>query len=174
MKIGAKLYCRSVGTPVYVGRVRALAAISLLLLSGCSSDAPKTETKAAAPVLPVDESRWLPSKDQLSASVVPDHAIAPSLPPGGTVGDYKNARESWQLALVRMPSNDKAAFLLLDVRKAETNPQYLAHMGGYFGLSDGKPLYVFAKGPFVAAVKGLPMEQADPIARTFAARIPLQ
>lgn len=72
-----------------------------------------------------------------------------------------------------MPSNDKAAFLLLDVKKAMTAPQYLPNMGGFFGLQNNVPLYVFAKGPYVAMVKGLAMDQADPIARTFAARIPL-
>ncbi|MCU1258201.1 MAG: hypothetical protein JWO80_1086 [Bryobacterales bacterium] len=122
--------------------------------------------------MPADESRRLPSKDQMSTRVVADHLIDPSLAPGGTLGDYKGAKGSYQLGLIHMASNDKAAFFLLDVKKILSNPQYLPNMGGFFGMRDGTALYVFAKGPYVASVKGLKMDDADPIARTFAARIP--
>jgi hypothetical protein len=124
--------------------------------------------------LPADESRWFPSKDQVGTHVVAGHLLDKSIAPGGTVGEYRNAQGSYQLGLIHMPSNDKAAFLLLDVKKVMAAPQYLPNMGGYFGMQDGVPLYVFAKGPYVAVLKGLAMERADPLARTFAARIPLQ
>jgi hypothetical protein len=151
--------------------MRACAVSLLMILAGCSGGAPK-ETKAAPVTPPPDESRRLPSKDQLSTRVVAEHLLDQSIAPGGTVGEYKDARGSYQLGLIHMPSNDKAAFLLLDVKKVMAGPRYLPNMGGYFGMRDGVPLYVFAKGEYVAIVKGLAMERADPIARTFAARIP--
>ena len=76
--------------------------------------------------------------------------------------------------LVRLPSNEKAAFLLLDVKKLMTSPHYLAHMGGFAGQKDGAPFYVFVKGPFVAAIAGKPEVEADVLARIFAGRLPLK
>jgi len=74
---------------------------------------------------------------------------------------------------VRLPSNEKAAFLLLDMKKAMTEAHYLAHMGGFAGKRNGKSFYVFAKGPFVAAVEGRAEPEADALARVFAGRLPL-
>jgi hypothetical protein len=156
--------------PLYGGFMRFYLILFCLFLCACTNNTAPVETKAAP--IPADESRLLPSKDQVSTRVVADHLLDPALAPGGTLGEYKNAQGSYQLGLIHMASNDKAAFFLLDVKKLLTNPHYLPNMGGYFGTRDGAPLYVFAKGPYVASLKGLPEEQADPLARTFAARIP--
>lgn len=153
--------------------MRACVALLLaLLLAGCSAEAPRPEKKAATVVPPVDESRWLPSKNLVSTHVVAEKLLDPSIAPGGTVGEYRDAEDTYQLGLIRMPSSDKAAFLLLDVKKVMNASKYLPNMGGYFGTQGEIALYVFAKGPYVAVVKGLGMEKADPIARTFAALIP--
>ena len=121
---------------------------------------------------PPDEARYLPFKDRVSTRVVPDHLLGPTLPPGGTLGEYRGAKSAYRLGLIHLSSNEKAAFFLLDVKKAMSAPKYLPNMGGFYGMAGGQPLYVFAKGPYVAMVKGLEMEAADPIARVFAARIP--
>jgi hypothetical protein len=115
--------------------------------------------------------RFFPLTGQLAIKEVPNHIFNnPAFPPG-VLADYKG----YQLFLIRTASNQKAAFLLLDYKKTLRAPRYLANMGGFFGVdSTDRPHYVFAKGPFLAGVIGLPQEQADPIARQFAGRIPLQ
>ncbi len=119
-----------------------------------------------------DEGRYFPAKDRVSLRVVADHVLGGTLAPGGTVGEYRNAKGAYQLGLIHLASSEKAAFFLLDVKKVMGNAKYLAHMGGYQGVKDGKPFYVFAKGPYVAFVSGLEYEPADLVARTFATRIP--
>jgi len=121
-----------------------------------------------------DDLSLLPKENLTGSSAIAAHLLGPSIAPGGVLGNYKDARGPYQLLLVRMATNDKAAFLLLDLKKLMTEPHYLAHMGGYAGKKDGKPFYVFAKGPFVAAVQGKPEPQADLLARIFAARLPLR
>lgn len=116
----------------------------------------------------------LPPSHLIDSKVVAAHLFAPSLPPGGVVGEYREQKGGYRLLLVRMPTNDKAAFLLLDIKKLMTMPHYLAHMGGFAGSKDGQPFYVFAKGPFVAAIAGKPESEADLLARFFAGRLPLK
>jgi len=124
--------------------------------------------------LAADDLSLLPREHLIGSSAVPAHLLAPSLQNGGVQGNYKDAKGSYRLLLVRLPTNDKAAFLLLDLKKLMTDAHYVAHMGGYAGKKDGKPFFVLAKGPFVAAVEGKPEHDADMLARVFAARLPLK
>jgi hypothetical protein len=73
--------------------------------------------------------------------------------------------------LLKMADPQKAAFLLLDWKSVMPESKYLASMGGYFGTDQGKPVYVFAKGPYLAGFVGLSEEKADPEARRFAAKL---
>ena len=120
------------------------------------------------------DTRLLPPAHLIDSKVVEAHLLAPSLKPGGLLGNYRDAKGEYRLMLVRMPTNEKAAFLLLDIKKLMTEPHYLAHMGGFAGKKDGVPFYVFAKGPFVAAIAGKPENEADLLARVFAGRLPLK
>ena len=115
----------------------------------------------------------LPPAHLVDSKAVPDHLLAKSLAAGGVLGNYRDAAGAYQLLLVRCASNDKAAFLLLDVKKLMGEPHYLAHMGGFAGKKEGQWFYMFAKGPFIAVVQGKPEAQADVLARVFAARLPL-
>jgi len=121
-----------------------------------------------------DDTALLPKVNLIGTKVVPSHLLDPSLAAGGVLGNYKDRKGAFQLMLVRLPSNDKAAFLLLDVKKLMTEDHYLAHMGGFAGKKGGQPFYAFAKGPFLAVVQGRPEAEADVLARLFAARIPLR
>ena len=122
-------------------------------------------------VVAADDQRCFPLTGRTAIKQVPDHILGNSALPGGIVADYAG----YQLFLIRTASTQKAAFLLLDYKKILQSPKYLANMGGYFGMDAAhRPNYVFAKGPFLAGVIGLDQEKADPVARTFAARIPLQ
>ncbi len=121
-----------------------------------------------------DDTRLLPSANLVRSETASAHLLGPTLGPGGVVGNYRDQKGEYRLLLVRLPTNEKAAFLLLDVKKLMTEPHYLPHMGGFAGKKDGTPFYVFAKGPFVAAIAGKPEKEADVLARVFAARLPLK
>ena len=143
-------------------------AITFLLIGCSNSPAPETPKASVTVPTPADESSYFPKKDLAGTRVVANHILDPSIPYGGTAGDYGK----YQVILVRAESGDKAAFLLLDGKKLLEKPRYLAHMGGYFGTKDGAPVYVFAKGSFLVWMKGLDYEAADVAARIFAARLP--
>ncbi len=117
-----------------------------------------------------DDPRCFPGIDRVSLKEVPAHLMNNPALPGGLLAEYKDH----QLFLIRTSSADKAGFLLLDYKKTLKDPKYLANMGGFYGEDRGRPAYVFAKGVFVAGVMGLDREKADPVARAFAARIPLR
>jgi hypothetical protein len=112
-----------------------------------------------------------PLAGQVKMQVVPDHLMGKEFMPGGNLADYKTRDGEYELFLVQAADAQSAAFLLLDWKSAIPGAKYLAHMGGYAGTDDGKPIYVFAKGPYLAGVAGLAEEKADPVARTFAAKL---
>jgi hypothetical protein len=103
--------------------------------------------------------------------LVPDHLLGKDFMPGGNLADYKTAVGEYQIFLIEAPDAHSAAFVLLDWKNAIPDAKYLAHMGGYFGMDQGKPLYIFAKGPYVVGLVGLAEDKADPEARRFAARL---
>ena len=127
-----------------------------------------------SPALYADDMALLPKAHLVGSTVRPAHLIAPSISAGGVAGTYKDTKGAYQQMLVRLPTTEKAAFLLLDVKKLMTAPRYLPHIGGFFGQKEGKPFYVFAKGPFLAVIEGKPEPEAEVLARIFAARLPLR
>jgi hypothetical protein len=60
---------------------------------------------------------------------------------------------------------------LLDAKAMLTDPHYLANMGGYFGVDDKKPFYMFADKQYLAGIVGLEEDLADPMARRLALRL---
>lgn len=151
--------------------MRAGFCVVALFLTACGS-APEKKAAAPPPPAPVkDDTALLLPLHRTAAQVVPDHVLGIAAMPGGSVGDYDDAGKKYQLFVIETDTPDNAAFLLLDMKAALTNPAYLAQMGGYFGTRDGKGVYVFAKSKFLAGVAGLDKDAADPIARELAARL---
>jgi len=70
-----------------------------------------------------------------------------------------------------LPNPQDAAFLLLDWNKALAGAKLVPSFGGYFGQDAGRPVFVFAKGAWIAGVAGLPEKDADMAARTLAAHL---
>jgi hypothetical protein len=103
--------------------------------------------------------------------LVPDHLLGKSFLPGGNLAQYKRGARSYQVFLIHAADAQKAAFLLVDWHHAMTQPQYLPNMGGYFGMDQGTPVYVFSKGPYVAGWVGLPQAEADRLARQLATHL---
>ena len=149
--------------------MRIILLLSILCLS-CSTPVPQVRhVEAITP--PPDESRRFPSAGLTKMEFVSGHLLGKEFMPGGNLGTYRNAKVTYQEFLGKMPDAQSAAFLLLDWKKALTSPQYLAHMGGYFGTDAGRPVYIFTKGPWVAGVLDLPQANADELARELAARL---
>jgi hypothetical protein len=156
----------------------ALTGVALLALVGCSS-AP--ETPATPPPAAKTEPAPVPNHTSLfddagkiSASVVPDHILGMQTLPGGSFAEYGVKGTKYQEFIVDTSSNSQAADELVDMKHEmakDPAPEYLPHIGGYFGTYQGKPLYVFAKLHYLAGVVGLPQDKADPLAIKLAANL---
>jgi hypothetical protein len=142
-----------------------------LLLAGCGS-APEKKAAAPPPPAPVKDNRIrLLAENQVSAMLVQNHLLGKQALPGGTLGQYDDHERKYQIFIVETDSAQAAAILMLDAKAFLTDPQYLAHMGGYFGTDAGKPFYVFADKQYLAGVVGLEEDLADPVARQLALRL---
>lgn len=142
-----------------------------LLMTGCgSSPQPAAKTEEAPPAVK-DDTGLLPLAGRSNARVVPNRLLGIKALPGGSIADYDNKGKKYRLFVIEGDSNQKAAFMVTDLRDALTNPEYIAYMGGYFGHLNGAPVYGFAKLQYLAGVVGLPKDEADPIARQLAARL---
>lgn len=160
-------YCMAMTT-----RSLAVAALAALL-AACSpsSDTPKTlpqEKVAVAPAKPPDESRNLPQANQVATEVVADHLLGKSFMPGGTLGHYKNGRQEYQMFVRKLGSPLDAAVLLADWQKDLKDSKLVPAFGAYIGDNGGQPVFVFAKGDWIAGIVGLNEKQADQPARALA------
>jgi hypothetical protein len=144
-----------------------------LLLAGCGSGSDKKAAVAEpSPAAPVKDNRiLLLAENEKAAMLVQNHLLGKKVFPGGTLGEYDDGDRKYQLFIISTASPQDAAILLLDTKATLGDPQYLAHMGGYFGTDAGKPFYVFADKQYLAGVVGLEEDLADPIARQLAARL---
>lgn len=141
--------------------------------AGCSNPAPQVKSVAPAEVTepPPDQSQHFQQTGLVKMERIPDHLLGKKFMPGGNLATYKRGKVEYQQFLGKMSDADHAAFLLLDWNKELKGSKYLAHMGGYAGMDGDRPVYVFTKGAWIAGIAGLPQEQADIVARQFAARL---
>jgi len=119
----------------------------------------------------VDESRRFPLGDRTSLRLIDDHVLGKDFLPGGNIAEYRRKGKTYQQFLVHSTSPESAALLLFDFKGHLKDAKYLAHMGGYFGMDEATPVYMFQKGVFLAGFVGLPEKEADVLARQFAARL---
>jgi hypothetical protein len=154
--------------------VRTIVLAFLLIAVSCSGPAPQPPKSTAVTTShepPKDLSMKFPAAGQVKMQLVPDHLLGKDFMPGGNLADYRTSAGQYQLFLIEAPDVRAAAFMLLDWKTTIPEAKYLAHMGGYSGTDQGKTFYIFAKGPYLAGVLGLPEEKADEEARRFAARL---
>jgi hypothetical protein len=147
--------------------------IAAVLLSACGSapkPAPEPAKKAEAPK-PSDESHRFPTANLVKAEVVDKELMGKPFMPGGTLGHYKKGNTEYQMFAAKLPTATDAAVILPDWRKALTDAKLVPSFGGYFGKDAGRPVFVFAKGEWIAGIAGLSEKEADTQARTFAAHL---
>ena len=151
-------------------RVLLCAALALTMLA-CGGAADKAPPAEAPPAPVKDLTSILPADGRVATRVVPNHILDQAKMPGGTLGDYEVKGKKYQLFILEAASSQKAAFLLLDVKGALQDAEYIPYMGGYYGLQGSTPVYVFAKLQYLAGVRGLKKDAADPVAIQLAARL---
>jgi hypothetical protein len=103
--------------------------------------------------------------------VVGNQLLGKSFMPGGTLAHYRHGNIEYSMFIARLPTPQDAAFLLLDWNKALAGATLVPSFGGYFGQDAGRPVFVFAKGAWIAGVAGLHEKDADAAARTLAAHL---
>ena len=150
-----------------------MAAVFAVLLGSCGSDSkpPAPAAKAEPPPKPLDESFRFPKENLVGTEVVDRELMGKPFMPGGTVARYKKGRVEYEMFLCQLPSATHAAILLPDWRKALTDSKLIPSFGGYFGTDAGRPVFVFAKGAWIAGIAGLRQQDADTQARILAARL---
>jgi hypothetical protein len=100
--------------------------------------------------------------------VVDRHLLGKSFMPGGTLATYKKGKVEYQMFAARLATPLDAAIILPDWKNALKDAKVQAAFGGYSGDDAGRPVFVFAKGDWIAGVAGLPEKQADQQARVLA------
>ena len=152
-----------------------VAALAALLVS-CGSD-PKPATPAAEapkpvePAKPLDETRRFSMTNLVDTKVFAKELMGKSFMPGGTVARYKKGKLEYEMFVAKFPSPDAAAITLPDWRKALTDSKLVPSFGGYFGQDNGRPVFVFSKGNWIAGIAGLPEKDADTEARGLASKL---
>lgn len=150
-----------------------LAAVSTFL-TACSPEPKPAATEAprkAEVVKLADETRRFPLDNQVDTKVVDKELMGKAFMPGGTLAHYRKGKTEYDMFVAQVPGSGDAALLLPDWSKALTNSTLVPSFGGYFGMDSGRPVFVFAKGTWIAGIAGLPQKEADPLARTLAARL---
>ena len=94
----------------------------------------------------------LPAEGLKGTEVVQNHLLGKEQMPGGTLGNYEAKGKKYRLFVIDVDDNQKAAFLLLDLKKTLKDPDYIDYMGGYFGNDGAQNVYVFAKLHYLAGV----------------------
>ena len=152
-------------------RTLAVVAFTFLLVS-CSSQqkpAPPEASKAAPVVKPRDEWRRFPRAEIVETKVIDNNLMGKPFMPGGTLGRYKKGDAEYEMFVAKMASADEATILLVDWKKALTDAKLVSSFGGYSGTDGGRPMFVFAKGAWIAGVAGLPQKEAESKASLLAA-----
>ena len=153
--------------------VVSLVAFNALLVScGAGSKPPAVETgeKPQGPG-PSDESRRFPKLNLVETKVVNKELMGKPFMPGGTLGRYKKGKIEYEMFVTQLASATEAAILLPDWNRSLTGSKLVPAFGGYFGLDAGRPVFVFAKGAWIAGIAGLPEKEADVQARTLAGQL---
>lgn len=158
-------------------RTTPILLIAPLLLCACGGPSGKpAETKspapaAKAPTKPAPEDMRFPSAGRVEVVQVAEPLYGKPFLGGGNIARYKQGKKEYELFLIKAPSPAEPGVMIFDYKKVLANAKFVAHFGGYAGQDAGVEVFVFTKGVWLAGVRGLPLAEADPLAREFAARL---
>ncbi|HLY17079.1 MAG TPA: hypothetical protein VKR61_07630 [Bryobacteraceae bacterium] len=149
----------------------AAGAATMLISCGSEPKAAAPEPSTTAAVKPPDETRRFPMANRVDTQVIDNHLLDKQFMPGGTLARYKQGQKEYSMFIAKLGNAQDAAFRLLDWNKALAGSKIEPAFGGYFGQDGGGPVFVFAKGAWLAGVAGLPEKDADLAARSLAAHL---
>lgn len=150
--------------------ISMVVAAFCALLAGCGKQ-PAPPRAAVKPVAAKDESSLFPENNRVATEPLKDHLMNKPFLPGGTVADYRDSSGAYREFVVHAADGESAAFLLEDYRKALQSAREVQKSGGYFGLDNGQPVYLFVKGSYLAGVIGLPEDRAGAEAKLLASKL---
>jgi hypothetical protein len=156
-------------------RILVIIAVgAVVLISSCGSQpkpAASEPAKQTEAPKPADESQRFATANLVETKVVDKELMGKPFMPGGTLARYKKGKKEYEMFVAKLPTATDAAILLPDWRKALTDSKLVPSFGGYFGQDAGRPVFVFAKGAWIAGIVGLSEKEADTEARTLAAHL---
>jgi hypothetical protein len=146
--------------------------VTIAILSGC---APKpwqgSKNSSATGGTATDSTALLPKEDVVALKVVKNELLDKSFMPGGTLARYHRGKVAYEIFLSELATPTDAAIVLAHWDEALKNPKVVKSLDAYYGIDAGQPIYVFARGPWVAGITGLSEKEADQQARMLAARL---
>jgi hypothetical protein len=150
-----------------------LAMVIAASCGGSSTEAPAVaEKKEPAPAAkPTDESRRFPNANRATLEIVDNHLLEKDFLPGGNLAVYERDGKKYQQFLISCKSPDEATFLMMDFKNELRDSKFIGHFGGYFGFDGETPVLTFPRNNYLAGIVGLPLDEADMVARDFAARL---
>jgi hypothetical protein len=153
--------------------MRPLLIVSaLVFLYSCESKpGPAEAPKTVVAIKPPDESRRFSKTNLVSTEVVDKALLGKSFMPGGTLAKYQKGSATYEMFVAKTASATDAALLLPDWKRALTGAKLVPSFGGYFGTDNGRPVFIFSKGPWIAGIVGLSEKDADAAARTLASNL---
>lgn len=147
------------------------------LLSACGG-APKGEEKEAKkefalPDLPrpIAEDVKFPSAGRKSITMVEKNLLGYSFLGGGNLAEYDTGKAKYRFFFIRCRTAGQAGIYLSDIKGLLVEPKFVASYGGYYSQMPEGPLFLFAKGIYLAGIAGLSEEQAVEMGKEFAARL---
>jgi hypothetical protein len=153
-------------------RIPALCCLATIpWLVSCGSSPPPTPAKKVEVPKPFDKSQRFPKENLVGTKVLDAALMGKPFMPGGTLATYRKGKTEYEMFVSELPTATDAAILLPDWRRALTDSKLIPSFGGYFGTDDGRPMFVFTKGAWIAGVAGLPEKDADRQARILAAQL---
>lgn len=154
---------------------RCLCALVIVVLGACGGTQAPQETAAkkepAPAAKPPDESRRFPTTNRVKIEIVDNHLLGKEFLPGGNLAEYEREGKKYQQFLITGKSPDEATFLMMDFKDKLSGAKFIGHFGGYFGMDGETPVLLFPLNDYLAGVVGLPQDEADLVARDFAARL---
>ncbi len=154
--------------------MKPLGALVPLFLLGCGGPPPVVEAPVAKlPDLPnpIAEDVRFPSKYRKSVSVVAAKLLGYDFLGGGNLAEYDTGKTKYKLFTIRCRSAQQAGSYIFDIKSKLKDPRFVASYGGYFSEMPEAPLFVFAKGQYIAGLVGLAEEEAIQTGKEFAARL---
>jgi hypothetical protein len=113
-------------------------------------------------------SALLPKENVVAVKVVKKGLLGKSFMPGGTLAVYKTGKNTYEIFLSELPTPTDSAIVLAHWDEALKNPKVVRSLDAYYGVDAGRPIYVFARGRWIAGITGLSEEEADRQARMLA------